>query len=133
MWDVDRILLVAGKPQEKDGEMKILVDTAYVLTPQNIDEVVKSPYVRISEEEERPPAQKTELGVIIHVRATLPETILIHLRRVFDANVGTHQVFFLIDDVDGPRRVKASSKVLFSEDFVKQVEAILGAGTVRVG
>jgi len=134
VWEVDRILLVAGKPQEKDGEMKVLVDTAYVLTPQNIDDVVKSPYIRTSEEAEAPPAAlTTELGVIIHVRATLPETILIHLRRVFDANVGTRQVFFLIDDVEGPRRVKASSKVLFSEDFVKQIESILGAGTIRVG
>lgn len=136
-WVADKILLVSGKPQEKDGEMKILVDTAFELTPQNIDEVAKSSSNQVAESTPTPPPlaepMKTELGVIIHVRASLPETILIHLRRAFDAHVGLHQVYFLIDDVEGQRRIKASSKVTFSEDFVAQIEQLLGKGTVKIG
>ncbi len=155
LWAVDRVLVVSGRPQDKDGEMKVLVETSYEVTPKNIDEIVaqssgmprqveaekptpapapgESPEVEASEVGATTEGQTTPLGVVIHVRATLPETVLIHLRRVFDAHPGMHQVYFLIDDVDGKRKIRSSAQVSFGETFVTGIEAVLGKGTVRVG
>lgn len=138
-WENDKTLIVSGRPQEKDNELKLLVETAFELTPQNIDDVVRGD--RFAARGAEPgfdpdtpdfaqPPVSGQSAVTIHVRATMPETVLIHLRRIFDENPGTCQVFFLIDDVDGPRRIKASSRIAFHEGLVRQIEDLLGRGAV---
>ncbi len=145
-WDVDKVLVVSGRPQDKDGQLKILVETAYEITPDNIDEIVRgnshNPTVINEENPDAEPGQagqaqsvpeNCEKSISVHVRATMPESVLLRLRRVFDENRGTYQVFFLIDDVDGQRRIKSSSKIGWSEEIVKEIESILGPGTVKIG
>jgi len=72
-------------------------------------------------------------SITLHVRATLPETVILRLRRIFDERRGPYPVFFLIDDVDGPRRIKSSAKIGWSEEIIKEIESILGSGTVKIG
>ena len=152
-WDVDRVLVVSGRPQDKDGQMKVLVETAYEITPQNIDEIAgeedraaynvpRTTETLASEANPNPDALGTKYevrstpdevrSISLHVRATLPESVILKLRRVFDEHVGIYQVYFLIDDVDGQRRIKSSAKIAWSEEIVKQIEAILGPGTVKI-
>jgi hypothetical protein len=128
---------VSGRPQEKEGELKVLVETAYELTQFNIDEV--SAGRGSVAPDEAIPADSPVLGsgsldqaVGVHVRASLPETVLIKLRKVFDGNPGIHPVVFLIDDIEGQRKVRSSAKISFSEDVVKQIEGVLGQGTVKI-
>lgn len=129
LWDSDRVLLVSGRPQEKDGDMKVLVETAFEVTQDNIDEVVHG----VEREEQRPISQAAQgHAVQLHVRANLPETILTHLRRVFDEFHGPFPVIFLIDDIDGVRRIKSSAKIAFSDEVVRRIEDVIGKGTVKV-
>ena len=133
-WGVDTILVVSGRPQEKDGEMKLLVETAFVLTSDNIDEVIKGTVAEKSEENLEAIANADVIqSITLHVRANLPETVLIRLRKIFDDNRGTHPVFFLIDDFEGQHRIKTSSSIVFRDEVVKQIEEVLGKGSVRVG
>lgn len=144
-WDVDKTLIVSGRPQEKDGEMKLLVETAFELTPQNIEEVVGDKKEAGSGKPEDSGASEATVderrstsgvdapqSLTIHLRANLPETVLIHLRRLFDQNHGTHPVFFLIDDFEGQRRIKTSSRIVFSDEIVRRIEEIVGKGAVKV-
>ena len=48
LWEPDKILCITGRPQEKDGEMKLLVETAFEITPGNIEEIA-----RMSSQDER--------------------------------------------------------------------------------
>jgi DNA polymerase-3 subunit alpha len=151
-WDVDRILVVTGRPQDKDGSLKVLAETAYQVTPDNIDEIVghrgsgtgakeadagQDPGFfpgKTGEPESAPsngPADSQALT--LHVRATLPETVILRLRRIFDEKRGPYPVYFLIDDVDGQRRIKSSAKIGWSEEIVREIEGILGPGTVKIG
>ncbi len=161
-WDVDRVLVVTGRPQDKDGSLKVLAETAYEVTPDNIDEIAKgqpgggggsrsdfaesirsAPGFVPDDGQDAPPAeildapeiesQSAPQSLTLHVRATLPETVILRLRRIFDEKRGQHPVFFLIDDVDGPRRIKSSAKIAWSEEIVKEIEGILGPGTVKIG
>ncbi len=135
-WEVDKILVVSGRPQEKDGEMKILVETAFEVTQQNIDEITSTVTGAATVDvagEAVDPAVPVEIEhiVTVHVRANLPETILVQIRRVFDAYPGTYPVYFLIDDVDGQRRIRSSSRIQYSDEVVKKLEEVLGRGTVK--
>lgn len=132
-WEADKALVVAGRPQEKEGEMKILVETSFEITEDNVNEIVSGngKWSEDAQDEAIRPVDNIQ-PITIHLRASLPETVLIHLRRLFDAHTGQHPVFFLIDDIDGQRRIKTSSKIAFSEEIVKQLEDLLGKGTVKV-
>lgn len=162
-WDVDRILVVTGRPQDKDGSLKVLAETAYEVTPDNIDEIAGARGSALGAREEQSrdgapslqdsgnvpeQAEASPLGILeedasipeagsqsitLHVRATLPETIILKLRRIFDEKRGLHPVYFLIDDVDGPRHIKSSAKIGWSEEVVREIEGILGPGTVKIG
>ncbi|MFZ2804293.1 MAG: OB-fold nucleic acid binding domain-containing protein, partial [Patescibacteria group bacterium] len=131
-WEVDTPLVVAGRPQEKDGEMKVLAETAFEITEQNLDEIVTSESAWKSPSEEVAARPPDAASITLHVRASLPETVLIHLRKVFDGYIGSHPVFFLIDDFDGQRRIKTSSKIVWNEEVVKRLEELLGKGTVKI-
>ena len=173
-WGEDRVLVVTGRPQDKDDSLKVLVETAYEVTPDNLDEIVgeggdggRTPYsgLRTSPSVDdglyeapdfRPddspdglgdpkdsgevasakcevPALSPAQSITLHVRATLPETVILRLRRIFDERRGPYPVFFLIDDVDSPRRIKSSAKIGWSEEIIKEIEGILGPGTVKIG
>ncbi len=117
-WEEDKMLVVSGRPQEKEGEMKILVETAYELTPDNIKDVAMT--------------GNEAASIILYLRANLPDVTLIRLRKIFDENPGQHSVYFLIDDVTGERLIKASSSISFKEDTVKAIEQIIGKDTVKI-
>lgn len=137
LWNADKIVFVGGRPQEKDGEMKILVETAYELTQFNIDDVIAG-RSSIAPEDAGPRESPVlgsgslEAAIGVHIRASLPETVLIKLRKIFDAHPGMHPVVFLIDDIEGQRRVRSSAKVAFSEEVTKLIEAVLGTGAVKI-
>jgi len=133
-WEADKTLIVSGRPQEKDSDMKILVETAFELTPGNIGEVIKTGNGVFNAENDTSASQGTGIvPLTLHLRASLPDAVLIRLRKIFNENPGQHPVYFLIDDVDGERRVKTSAQITFKEETINDIEQILGKGTVKVG
>lgn len=131
LWEEDRVVVVSGRPSEKEGKMNMLVETGFEVTPRNIDEISKE--TAPSADPDLPPAADNPTSVTLHVRAKLPDTMLIKLRQILDANPGEHTVYFQIDDVDGMRRVKSSSKIAFNDTVTRQLEGLLGRDTVRTG
>lgn len=138
LWEEDRIVIVTGRPSEKEGRMNMLVETGFEVTPQNIDQVsVERPALiqaDASDGECAPPFSPLSANhsVTLYVRAKLPETMLIKLRQILDAYPGEYTVYFQIDDIDGVRRVKSSSKISFNDTVVKELEGLLGRDTVRM-
>jgi DNA polymerase-3 subunit alpha len=141
LWEGDRALIITGRPSEKEGKINILVETAFELTPENIQEVIASSDSSVHSETQLPDTSYLPAGrqgqlpansITLHVRAKLPDTMLIKLRQIIDANPGEHAVYFEIDDAKGPRRVRSSSKVKFNESVVKELEGLLGRDTVKI-
>ena len=148
---VDKILSVTGRPQEKEGEMKLLVETCYELTEQVVEQMAAEMAANgvfggstegAEESEDRPKNDPSLIrqsvnpspgSMTLHLRAHLPDTILHRLRECCDKHPGTHAVHFKIDDERGSRVIKSSYRVAFSEELADELEALLGPGTVKVG
>lgn len=131
----DKIVCVVGKPQEKDGEMKLLADTCFVLTPEDVQSVKASmPKTAIPDEEESDSdkAVTANACVVLHLRTSLPNSILHQLRECCDTNPGPHEVFFKVEDERGPRMIKSSNRIAFNDEIAKKLETILGVGSVKV-
>jgi hypothetical protein len=128
---------VSGRPSEKEGRMNVLAENGFEITPQNIDEIRTESVAQKMEEEvpsteSRVPSDPNS-PVTLLVRAKLPETMLIKLRAILDAHPGDHAVYFLIEDVDGHRRIKSSARISFTDGISKELEVLLGRDTVKVG
>jgi hypothetical protein len=67
------------------------------------------------------------------VRAHLPDTILHRLREACDRRPGPYVVFFRIDDERGPRVIQSSYRIAFDDAMAKELEAMLGPDTVKIG
>jgi len=132
LWEPDKLMIISGRPQEKDGDMKVLVETAFEVTEANIDEVVGSATAMAGNSTiVAPPSVIDGHMVQVYVRANLPDTILAHLRKIFDTSPGPYPVVFLIDDVDGQRRIKSGAKIAFTDDVVRRIEEVIGKGAVK--
>ncbi len=125
IWEMDTPLVLTGRVSMKQDTPSFLVETAFVVTPENVHEIRGDGV---------PQEQSSDIdrAVTLHVRSTLPETVLKELRSIFDTNPGSYTVYFLIDDVGGQRRVRSSSTIAMSHDVTSALESILGPNTVRL-
>ncbi len=130
LWVEDKIVIVSGRPQEKDGEMKVLVETAFEVTAQNIEDVLQG--VKMQDGSAVPAAAPQTHSIQLHMRANLPDSILTFLRKIFDEFQGPFPVVFLIDDIDGVRRIKSSAKIAYTDEVVRRIEEVIGKGAVKV-
>ncbi|MFZ6015339.1 MAG: DNA polymerase III subunit alpha [Patescibacteria group bacterium] len=128
-WQNENMVVVSGRPSEDDGKMKVLAETAFILTQDNIDDLrIGAP---VEEESDDDGAGGKKSGAVsLHVAATLPETSIRKLRMIFDANPGISRVDFIIDDVGGRRKVTSSAKIQLSPEVIAEIEQILGPRTV---
>ena len=136
LWEEDKILQVSGRLSKKDDTLHMLVENAFELTPDNLESVRADGAQPPETSDVQPPTSNVGNltgAVTLRVKAKLPDTVLIHLRKILDAHSGDVPVYFSIDDVNGPRIIKSSSRVRFDSNLVRELEAILGRGTVRVG
>ncbi|MBU1034877.1 MAG: DNA polymerase III subunit alpha [Patescibacteria group bacterium] len=139
IWEADKILVVSGRVSDKDGKVSFIAETAFEVTSESIDEVaVFGSEPDFSEDgqkiaEAQLVSASTGNAVTLTIRAKLPDSLLLQLRRVLDAHPGRYPVFFEIEDENGTRRVKSTSRVEFSDIFVRELESFLGKDTVKLG
>lgn len=140
----DSVMCVTGRPQEKDGEMKLLVETCFEITPENLPMIKSSmPEGAIREEdwedasEDSMKSTKSShqdlVPIILHVRANLSQTILAQLRACCERHPGMHDVYLKVHDETGARMIKSEQRMAFNDAIVKELEGILGPDTVKVG
>ncbi len=144
LWEADRVVALSGRAQEKDGEIKFLVDTGFELTPENIEEVIGDQMTGVKGCEQRSGdsdqggvdhgSRITDHGpaITLYLRAHLPRTILHKLRYLFDQHPGDYPVYFEVDNADKRQKILSSHRVAFDVSVEKELEAILGADTVRM-
>ena len=131
VWKEGNIVCVVGKTPKEDGENKIFVEKAYVLTKENAREVGRflaiasgQDVVRQSHEEPQQSVQQ----VVISAEKELLITCAENIKQILQKYPGDYEVMFSV----GGGTMKASQKVEPTAEFIAEVEVVCGAGTVRV-
>lgn len=136
LWQGDKALVLSGRVQERDDELKFLVEAGYEITEENVDQIEE--YIRklapsgMSSQQEAPPPPKRLTGVTLSVRAQLSTSMLEQLRAIFEKHPGSYPVFFHVEQTDGKQRLASSFRIGFDELIAKELELILGPDTVKV-
>ncbi|HVM90296.1 MAG TPA: DNA polymerase III subunit alpha [Verrucomicrobiae bacterium] len=129
LWVADKAVVLSGRVQEKEGELKFLVETGYEITPDNIDAIRRHVATPNIDTPESVPAAIQ--AVTVRLRAHLPETILFKLRTVFDGHPGQYRVYFSVDNAGGQQKILSSYRIAFDETIAKELESILGPDSVK--
>lgn len=150
IWEAGKALVVSGRYQEKDGEPKVLAESGYEITPDNVEEIKKymnQAGIQAGAEEEVPvpeaqtsrepsvptgPARSSRKvqAVTLHLRAQMPESILLKLRGVLDQHPGQYRVYFSVEH-PVKQKILTSYRIAFDELIAKDLESLLGTDTVK--
>ncbi|MBU2566507.1 DNA polymerase III subunit alpha [Patescibacteria group bacterium] len=134
-WMDDGMVVVSGRPSEDGGKMKVLAESAYILTPDSAKELASENKFSSESKDDDKGIElddgNKEQKVFLSVGATLPDTVIRRLRVIFDANPGQVQVMFVIDDVAGKRTISSSAKIQLSPNVITELEQVLGPRTVK--
>lgn len=150
IWEVGKTLVVSGRYQEKDGEPKLLAESGYEITPDNVDDikrfmkqagidapVVADPHIENNTTETGdpvpptpPPKKRIVQAVNLHLRAHLPESALLKLRTILDQHPGQYRVFFSVEH-PVKQKILTSYRVGFDDLVAKELEELLGTDTVK--
>lgn len=129
IWEADHPVAVAGRVQEKDGELKFLAESGYEITPDNIEEIAT--YIN-QEAGITNHASVPASSLTILLRAALPESILNKVRLIFQQHPGSYQVHFAVENQQGIQKIQSAYRIGFNEAIEKELEQLLGPGCVRM-
>ena len=128
----DTAVLVEGKVEEKDGEMKVLAEKLTVLTS---DSIIATRQMLSYAKRDFVPPSATLLAEKSHICVAVPSkmapSLANELKRVFSENPGSRKVFLLVKDKENPHKIETSFSIAFSGDTIAEIEKIVGRGAVQ--
>jgi DNA polymerase III subunit alpha len=152
LWEPDKMLCVTGRPQEKDGEMKLLVETAFEITPGNIDEIARmatasqhdqgyepatDASITTNAPQPSPTPQRVVTPVTLHIRLHPSDDMIRLIREACDRHPGEHPVHLRVEHPSAragassaPAIIQSPCRIAWNEQSVADLEMLLGPGTV---
>ncbi|MDO8499198.1 MAG: DNA polymerase III subunit alpha [bacterium] len=131
IWAEGRIVAVVGKTSEEEGDDKLFVEKAYVLSKDNVDQLrdqlsatASSSLGRYDKAEPVVKENKIEIIVVpaeIKNKADAIKAILIKYP-------GTQDVFIVV----GNKKIKTSYQVEVNTELVQELEDLVGEGKVKL-
>jgi DNA polymerase III subunit alpha len=153
MWQTDNLVICSGTVSDKDGERKILCDTAVVIDKINLKETLdnflitsreqsgkRNKFFKRNENDNGSNFNKKsvevekvmEKPVFLNLNSTLEYNDSIELKKTVLKYLGNRQIFLMIKRSDRIEKITTTFKINYSETFKLEAEAILGQGTVVV-
>lgn len=132
----DSPVMVEGKIDEKDGEIKVLCEAAERLTSDNLSDIrEKLAYAnRGPARAAGPAASSLSIGdnplVCIAVPAKMPPSLADQLKKVFTENPGGRKVVLVIRDNGVTRKIETTFSIAFSGETILAIEQLVGKGAV---
>ncbi len=132
LWDVDTVLLVRGKMNERDGERKVLVDAASLLANATIRGSKKKPPVPIQQAVPADrPSTTTARGIRLLLDPSVPRQALEAVKQTIASSPGGLPVICVIDG-PVPRTVTTSLTASPDDQLLRALTETLGPNRVEL-
>jgi DNA polymerase-3 subunit alpha len=137
LWVKDRLVMIEGKLQEREGELNVLCEKGQEITAENIEQLRNAlTYADASSAGRNAarPARAVSLSaevLCISVPPTLPKAFVTELQRIFSENPGTRRVFLVVNDgVQPQKRISTKFSISCDGDTIAAIEKVVGKGAV---
>lgn len=121
-----RVLCVRGKVNNKDGNLKVIVDSLEDLKVQDTQKKKSSTkFIQVYSEG----IQGADDGAVITVPESATETDLTALKLLLSKNRGATETYVLLPNGGEPKRVKMPFGIEFSEELIAEISSLLSRRT----
>ncbi len=138
-WLPDRIVVVDGKVNDKDGSLKILANTAWDITETRSLNGLDLPKLSSRSAAKRPAEPHvTAPSVIAHqiLHLTIPKagtpTLLNDLKQALSEHPGESSVILFVPNNGAVKQLTATLRVEISPDLLQKMSDLLGTGNFSV-
>lgn len=125
MCNEDTLVLVKGKLNDKDGEMKILADSLFELSPENIEKWKK-------ESKNNPKKKKiSKKEIHINLPSKGSRDFFLDLKNMLIQSPGDFSVFLKVFDPSGSKKLlKTEITINKNPDTIEKIEELVGKGNI---
>lgn len=132
LWRTDIALMVEGKFSDKDGEHRLLVESAEEMLPENLDDIRRRLGFANGQRDLAPArtgfAEQAQVRVLVPPK--LPRLMADELKRVMGEHPGGRRVVLEVRDSGAVRHYATSFSIAFSSDTIADIESVVGKGAV---
>ncbi len=149
LWQPDNLIICSGVISDKDGERKVLCDLAVVINKENLKETLDQFLIASREassnnnrrfrpaggfEKNTPKKEPVIVDKIITISLGHPllYDLSKNLKGLILRHPGNHLVEFLVNKEQGSEKIRTTFRINYTESFQKEIEQLLGPGTVKV-
>lgn len=133
VWQEDTSILVSGKISNKDGENKIIVNSAYSVSPDNYQEALSRLNGGYGAPREKRDYQGPRLNVVkINLPANAESNVMQRLKDILLENKGDKKVQLVIGQGYNAKKIEPDLKIDYSEKLRQDIEDLLGRGQIRI-
>lgn len=111
VWQEGKVILCAGKISAKDGESKIIVDTAIELEIEKIESQLAGFKAKIKDKGQVNPAYFKRNPLKLILKTVWSQTDLAELKKELEKNPGSDKVYFKVSVNNQPKIVEIGIKV----------------------
>jgi DNA polymerase-3 subunit alpha len=134
IWIQDAPLVIEGKLQEREGELKVLCERAYPINAETAPDLLRLLKSQGGGRRDREPEAVRLSDESQEIRLAVPEKMTRvfaeELKRVLAEYPGKRRVVLMARTPQGSRRVETSFSIAFSGDAIRDIESVLGKGAV---
>ncbi|MFA4830878.1 MAG: DNA polymerase III subunit alpha [Patescibacteria group bacterium] len=127
IWQEGNIICVVGRTPKEDGDNKIFVEKASVITKENAVQVCRGLSFGTSVKDYAPQLQENK-AVQISLNKSEMKQAAGALKKLFDDYPGEYQVYVVV----GNKKIKAQSMIDWNSEVLDKLEEIVGEGKVEV-
>lgn len=127
VWQEGNTVIVNGKPNDKDGEVKVLCNKAAVINNENIGEVIE----KFSKIESNGTNNRYNKKIVrIHINGNFDNSIANNLKVILSKYTGSQEVVLIIQNGQKVKKIKANYQVSFNFKLKKDIESLIGPNSV---
>jgi len=131
VWAEDNAILVSGKISDKDGENKVIVNSAYSISAENYTSALSQlngGYAASAQSYQAP-----KLGLVrIDIPANPENAVMQRLKDILLESPGTHRVQLVIGSGYSAKKIEPDIKIDFNDSLRQKIEDLLGYDKVRL-
>ncbi len=129
IWQEDNIVVLTGRPSDKDDERKIIADEGRTITLDNAVEVVQQLTAFSTSGQYAAPKQK---NIYITVPAAVQPETYNQLKNALSKYPGTTDVYLILPGKTGQRIVKTRVQAQLTEPLSNEIASLLGNNSVTL-
>lgn len=126
IWQDDKVIIVNGRLSDKDGEKKLICNMVKELDNQNINQIADELSEGIYNTGNG--YLNNQRKVLIDFSVPLTSSITSKLKELFSSIPGKNKVYLVINN----QRIETNTSISYNENIKREIEKIVGMGSVKL-